>query len=1156
MIKRKALGFILTLIIVTVSVPPLAGQDHWTVMIYMDGDNNLEGAAIDDFNELEDAGSDANVDIVVQIDRHPVYDTSNGNWDTTKRFYVTADPNGYPDITNTIQSTEIADLGELNMGHPQTLIDFVNWARTTYPADHYLLVLWDHGDGWKTTRFAQVAQKKREFRIQKKDPLKGICYDDTDGDYLSTPDLSAALNSITSGGANPVDVVGFDACLMAMLEIAYEISPYSSYMVGSEESELFDGWDYQATMNWLVANPTSTPDVVASQIVIDYMNFYGVLGADTQSAIDLSQIPALAGAVNTLAADLINNITTYFYDIRDARDQVEEYMDADFVDLYHLAQLFQTEISDPLIQADAQNVMNAVLAAVIQEGHGIFNPDSHGISVYYPYGKDDYLSSYETATALASDTFWDEFLQTYYSTVPPPIHAIALIDDDNGRYLSQVEDYYLGTLDGLGVPYDYYDAGLFGSPSLAYLQAHSLVIWFTGSDFSTTLSPEDENNLIQFLNGGGKLFLSSQDYIWDLRLDSRYPSTFLRSYLHALGEIEDTGVNFLAGVTGNYIGDAIGPVPMCWALQSQIANQVPPQQATVRIHKIVYNPNAVDYSGAGYPDIPSYVPPLDPAPGLVPSGPDLLPNFQISDGNFSGTCVPGDTLVFYIEVHNGTAFPLSVQVEDDIPVGLINAAVSPPGVINDTNGDTIIGNGGDTVVWNIVALPTGYTLLAYTAFVPTDGSVNFGSSIINDNAVVHYSHGGLPATATANSVTVLVQAAQLIKEAFADSHYSDPAGTIVDGNTLFYRLTVFNTVHPLSPAPYTADITDITDVIPVMVVNPQYLEHPPGLNPQPIVANTISWQGSNLLTPGTSIYGSYYVAVPLGSSGVISNTAALTYVVSFPPPGSTTVTTTSNMAQTVIQTACSFIDYADGIIKDAGSENCFSNEQSEYVGINYSGDHEVVFFAFRFEGISTSTERQEIMRRIIEFLGPLATLDFLPSLFDTNTYFVAGDSAYCTDVLGSAKIAFALAQAGTTTSPEGRTDLTLTQTEHNLGNLIPVGGPAVNPIADEFDIYFGITYTLAGTSFEIRADYQLISLDTTQYTNEDVAIVYLGRHSNRYVLLVWGYGWRGTYAASVFLGNTANWETFSGYHMVMLRWTDSNADGLVQEFEITVEGYT
>lgn len=185
------------------------------------------------------------------------------------------------------------------------------------------------------------------------------------------------------------------------------------------------------------------------------------------------------------------------------------------------------------------------------------------------------------------------------------------------------------------------------------------------------------------------------------------------------------------------------------------------------------------------------------------------------------------------------------------------------------------------------------------------------------------------------------------------------------------------------------------------------------------------------------------------------------------------------------------------------------------------------------------------------------TFENLALLFPSNTFLVAGDNAYCTDVLGSAKVSYGLADGGVVNNPEGRTDIILTTTEHDTGNLIPVGGPGINPIADEFDGYFGITwnYLPAATPpvFEIIADGYTITLNLNDYPGEDVCIVYLAEHNSRNVMLVWGYGWRGTYAGSVYIGDPSKWALHSGLHMLMLRWTDGNGDGLVQMSEIVVE---
>ena len=176
-------------------------QDTWTVLVYLDGDNNLEKDALKDLNEMELVGSNDQVRIVVQLDRvrqdGPKDDTSNGDWDTAKRFLVKRDSN-----RSRIGSTELDDIGEVNMGDPQTLVDFVSWGVKTYPAERYALVLWDHGSSWA-----------------------GIAFDDSsDKKGISLPELDQALRTIQSQtGIERFDLIGFDACLMAQIDVLQTI---------------------------------------------------------------------------------------------------------------------------------------------------------------------------------------------------------------------------------------------------------------------------------------------------------------------------------------------------------------------------------------------------------------------------------------------------------------------------------------------------------------------------------------------------------------------------------------------------------------------------------------------------------------------------------------------------------------------------------------------------------------------------------------------------------------------------------------------------------------------------------------------------------------------------------------------------------------------
>src|SRR3990170_711972 len=121
---------------------PPAPRAKWTVMVYISGDNNLEDYVVKDIElELAPTGSSANVQVIALADRGPGYDTSRGDWQTTKLYHVTQDM-----VADSAGA--VADWGERNFGDPQTLIDFVTWTKANYPADHYALYFWGHGWSW------------------------------------------------------------------------------------------------------------------------------------------------------------------------------------------------------------------------------------------------------------------------------------------------------------------------------------------------------------------------------------------------------------------------------------------------------------------------------------------------------------------------------------------------------------------------------------------------------------------------------------------------------------------------------------------------------------------------------------------------------------------------------------------------------------------------------------------------------------------------------------------------------------------------------------------------------------------------------------------------------------------------------------------------
>jgi len=417
--KKIAVWMLVMLFVVSTSV--MAAQKEWTVMIFINGDNNLEGAGVDDINEMEKVGSTDKVNIVTLFDRAEGYDSSNGNWTHTKIFYVTKDNNG-----SKINSEVVADWGEVDTGDYKQVVRFVKFCKENYPAKKYLLAVWNHGAGWKKNK------DKLGFLKQ-----KGISYDDSSDNHITTPQLGIALKKIHELLGKKLDVFGMDACLMQMIEVGYEVKDHVETIVASEETEPGDGWPYDDFLAPLIANPQMGAEELAAIMVEKYNESYsgGSQGnkSVTQSAIRAPKLSKLAQAINKLGQLMISK-ESYLGAMKDVISQCQDFYYSEYKDLYHFAKLLKAKVSeDTDLKNACQAVMDILQNEVIVKNatHGSSYSNAYGLAIYIPT-KSGYLQRYEEL-AFAKDVAWEELLKAYW--YPPfPIMNIekVILEDENG----------------------------------------------------------------------------------------------------------------------------------------------------------------------------------------------------------------------------------------------------------------------------------------------------------------------------------------------------------------------------------------------------------------------------------------------------------------------------------------------------------------------------------------------------------------------------------------------------------------------------------------------------------------------------------------------------------------------------------------------------
>jgi hypothetical protein len=399
-----------------------AQMKSWTFMVYMAGDNNLEPDGVKDLKEMKKVGSTNEVNVIAQFDR------ATGH--ACKRYYLRKGGQASADA--------VATVGKVNTGDPKNLMDFIKWGVKTYPAKRYILVLWNHGQGWDDTdiyaderhrrlrRLASGRIRHAFFHTPVRRTLKNavgdsearaILLDDNAKDFLDNQEMKKVLADTRKLLKRKLDVLGMDACLMSMAEVGYQISESAAFTVGSEETEPLEGWPYDTILSELAKNPAMTAQDLGSLIVDKYIASYP-RDAVTHSACDLSKAEVLATAVAHLASALKTGLTDTAtrQHILTARTQVQTYDVKDNIDLADFCSLLAKAAPGSEIAKRCQDVIQAVESGyVVTNGYkGSSMKNSHGVAIYFPTGE---VSPLYAGLDFSRKTGWDAFLKAYLTAI-------------------------------------------------------------------------------------------------------------------------------------------------------------------------------------------------------------------------------------------------------------------------------------------------------------------------------------------------------------------------------------------------------------------------------------------------------------------------------------------------------------------------------------------------------------------------------------------------------------------------------------------------------------------------------------------------------------------------------------------------------------------
>ena len=306
---------------------PDSQEREWTILMYMSADNNLESAAIEDFLEMEKSKLNTKeVTVLVLLDRCPSYDSSNGNWNNTKLFRLKtgSDESSKEIISEEIECVElglnVTNQNELDMSAYMSLARSVNFVYENYPANHYGIIFWGHGEGWR-----------------------GFCYDLTSETRMSLNQMKLGLQTGLNG--KKLDLIGFDSCFGAEMEVFYQIRDFAKYSFGVEGLLGINGMNYEDVFNlFSMKKEKSTLNLIDS-FMVQYKTSYEKYKRSAFSVVDLENIQELCKKFNEFCKSISKSITT-----ESIRDEIKDSL------IYNTNQYFY-EDSDSDVYIDVDSVV-------------------------------------------------------------------------------------------------------------------------------------------------------------------------------------------------------------------------------------------------------------------------------------------------------------------------------------------------------------------------------------------------------------------------------------------------------------------------------------------------------------------------------------------------------------------------------------------------------------------------------------------------------------------------------------------------------------------------------------------------------------------------------------------------------------------------------
>jgi hypothetical protein len=379
------------------------------LLVFMAADSDMDEVHDDDLREMMRVGSGPSLVVAVEVDRRGAFSfEKETDRKRLRSVRLVVEPN---------RLSMVEDLGETNTGDPQVLERFLKWGMSAFEAQRYGLVIWNHGGGVKDEDIYQRlgGPMKRPLFGQPKLGLqvRWVARDDTSRDFLDMIELKKALS-----GHRRLDFIGFDACLMSMFEVAYQLREATDYVVGSQENEPKEGWPYAEVLAHLAsAADVPTRDVTGSLVAAYIQRMVERGERATQSAISTDCLEDVAQAIDALAQGILEAFDTIELEMRRLiPHRLQRFRDRDYVDVLHFARICEG-FGHSGIRSSSERLRAALRRAVTANlATGEKLEEAHGLSILFPAEalEGQVLQMYQRLDFVRRYPHWLNLIQTFY----------------------------------------------------------------------------------------------------------------------------------------------------------------------------------------------------------------------------------------------------------------------------------------------------------------------------------------------------------------------------------------------------------------------------------------------------------------------------------------------------------------------------------------------------------------------------------------------------------------------------------------------------------------------------------------------------------------------------------------------------------------------